>query len=130
MAIFILLLLMTTCYAKPGGVDFSMHSQYIEDVPDFKSYQDAVAYAKRVKWNERILLRLKEKSKELWDDAYDIDTGWMLMNQKQKGNVHREQWQRVLVALKIIEEYKRKGIRGDPAMGSSFYAGEEPCNTH
>lgn len=103
-----------------------MSSQYIEDVPYFISTVAAVTYAHRVKWNDRILARLKEKEKELRDDSYDEETGWMLYNQKQIGNIHRDQWIRIGIAIRIIESYKRRGIKGDPAMGSTFYAGMEP----
>lgn len=120
-------LVCTVAHAAPGGIvgygaDPAM---YIEDVPGtFSSYDEAIKYANRKKWNDDVLIRLKEKYKELWEDAYDPQVGWMLANQNPKDNIYRDQWQRIGVAIKIIEKWKAKGIHGEN--GSYFVASSIP----
>lgn len=121
-------LICTPVHGEPGGiVGFGADpAMYIEDVPGtFSSYDDAIKYANRKKWNDDVLTRLKEKYKELWEDAYDPQVGWMLANQNPKDNIYRDQWQRIGIAIKIIEKWKAKGIHGEQN-GSYFVASSIP----
>ena len=124
--VFFIIFIPLTCIA---GVDFSMmgggkdKSKYV--VPYFEKKIDAINYANKVKWNEEILEAFKKAEFDAYYDRYDRHVGWF--NDMYTPNRYREYWECLDLAIYIMEDYKKKGEKGDPAMvGSLFYAGMEP----
>lgn len=130
----ILAILMLSQASAYSGADFTHMSgsndnamAYIEDAPYFKSNDHAKEYATNLKWNERILQELIRRRDDIWKgESHDLSNGWMLPGQKIDGNMYRDQWYRINIAISIIENYKRKGERDPSDVGSSFVASSIP----
>lgn len=119
---FTLILMTVNCYA---GVDLRFDSamtgrQKVYKIPDFKSKEDALDWANRVKWIEPLRQQLEGYVARM-GRLYDMEHHTILSDK------YYHQWERGTLALRIIENYKRLKIPGNEAMvGSSFYAGEIP----
>ncbi len=117
-----MLLLTSPSYA---GIQF--FSPAMTAVPDhFDSEDEAIRYATRVKWQEDILQKMLVRLRDLESNADDPSIGWLLKGQKQEGNMYREQWKRYELAVRIMQRFKARGQKGDPAMGSSCHASSFP----
>lgn len=93
----------------------------------FNSNQEAIRFAQRHKWDEPVLKILVERLRDLSYDAYDRHIGWMLAGQTSKNNMYYDQWYRTDLCVRIMQNYKRKGIKPDPAMvGSVVFASSIP----
>ena len=91
------------------------------EVPFFKSQMDAITWANNMKWVEEYLIEIHRRVKELDTDAWDKEIGWL--NPEQRGrsnNMYKNQSEWLQVAARIMDDYKRQGIKGD--VGASFMA--------
>lgn len=105
MKVLIILLLFTqTCLA---GIDFSMSShQWL--LPEFTSSKEAEKFSRDTKYVPAIFNMLMDRYIQLHNDHDSLAYYY---------------WDAILV----MEDLKRRGIRGDNSMvGSSCYAGENP----
>lgn len=97
-----------------------MHSvRYV--IPEFKSDQEAIKYANKAKWIEPLYQQFAEYEKTLRAEAYDSSKGWLGYGQKNFNNPWRDQWYRISLALKIMGNYKRQGIKGDSAQVGAYW---------
>lgn len=124
----ILFLVSSSSYAaNPGGVDFTMgldpamtSEQFYANykIPEFGNKEEAIIWSHKTKWQEPIRRLLITKMSELMVTA-DLNTPKKIAPSKeaiQKASYYMQQWEDCLAALKVIEEYKMKGIKGDSAM--------------
>ncbi len=125
--IIFLILLSPSAYA---GVNFTnLSGDRAMSIPYFQSRQEAIEYANRVKWQDDVLAATKKRLNDLSIETRDIDSRVEYHTYPNaEWQSAWEQWQRVSIALKIMENFKKNGVRGDKAMGACFYAGSEPTN--
>lgn len=122
----VLMILGTNAYA---GVDFSSHAMTSEEfyqgyqIPPFIDDQDAIKWAEQIKWVEPVRRLLKRKIQALQEEAYPQSRGLTRDGIKRAGQIMQQAYY-VEHALKIMEYYKQKGIKGTP--GAAFYAGSIP----
>lgn len=123
-----ILLMTTNSYAtSTGGVDLTMldnpamtseefYANY--KIPQFDNKEQALIWSHKTKWQEPIRRLLIDHMAELMVTA-DLNTPKKLVPTKaaiQKSSYYMAQWEDCMAALKIIEDYKMKGIKGDSAM--------------
>jgi len=99
-------------------------------IPAFKSEDDAIRYATKAKWIEPLLQQMIAHRDMLRINSDDPSVGWLLKHQSPIGNIYYEQWKYVDIAVRIMINFKKKGIKGDQSMvGSSIYAGSYPIRS-
>ena len=115
------LLLITLCY---GGVDFTwdnaMQAQKVYDIPIFHSKGEAFIWSNKVKWIEPLRVQLKNR-------VYYLRGLYRLENNYEMAEYYNHQSELCEYALRIVENYRRHGVEGDPAqIGSLLFIGEIP----
>ncbi len=90
-----------------AGVDFSMTGrEYVYDIPRFTSKEDALDWANKQKWVEPQRRQLESYVAKI-GYLYDVEEDF-----RQKAFFYH-QWERGTLALRIIENYRRLGIKGN-----------------
>ena len=119
---YVCIILCLLCPLKvEAGVDFSMMGrEKVYTIPEFKSKEDALDWANRSKW-------IEPQRRQLEGYVARIGRLYDMEEDKRQRIFFYHQWERASLALKIISNYKRLGIKGDDAMvGSSVYIGMTP----
>jgi len=110
-----------------AGVDFTMGAgdlamsgrEFVYDIPRFASKEEALSWANKQKWVEPQRRQLESYVAKI-GYLYDVETDF-----RQKAFFYH-QWERSNLALRIISNYRRLGIKGVERVGSEFYACEIP----
>lgn len=128
MILLILLLICSNCYA---GMDFTSlrgkDQAMIYKIPHFHSLQEGIDFGNKAKWNEDLMIQLKLRLNEFSEILKEIDSYRNPKEDSLEWDIYYKQWRGMNQALQVMEEYKKKGEKGDPAqVGSTFYAGSIP----
>lgn len=100
-----------------AGVDFSqLGGSNQSTVPEFYTEREAISWAKDVKWVETLRQELRKKRVSIIREISSMNA-----SDPKKVEELLNQWSRYNMALNIMEEYKKMGVKG-----ASFYAGSEP----
>lgn len=113
--LFFTFLFSVAVHADVGGMDFTMLEDKAMTVPWFNSIQEAADFGLKYKWTQPVLDVMHKRLSELNEEAYDKDHGWVDEETKGKPNRYKDQRDWVFTCVSIMEDFKSKGIKGDPS---------------
>ncbi len=135
---FLLLLIFLAPNSTYAGADFSMLSgKGYTRLPEFKTAEDARKFGHMVKWDEPIRRMMRGKMEAIREELIREERGLTdITNFSDAVNYNKlvklaTQYEAYVMAIMIIEDYKKLGIKGslgdiDKAMrstvGASMYA--------